>query len=220
MNNNKFKSTIERFASFASQSLTIEEYIKRSRWKFTYDTNSNGTKTSTRKELVSSSTELVATHQLTEVSKKALKKMRTIPSPFFIYKEGEKLYVCPVPCELTFQTDFMGAHMCALHGCCKRLSPLPDEEGGCAKVRNQATGIENYPWITRGFETCNTGNDVLKVLDCDHFDYEERRTTNLPGSRKKRRDALASFYFDTPEAYNEYLRKKEEEKEATKSTKR
>ena len=60
---------------------------------------------------------------------------------------------------------------------CSRLSALPDNQGGCQKVRDVgfAMDISDYAFITKGIQVCNfgKGNDRFIVLECTNCIYSE-----------------------------------------------
>ena len=54
--------------------------------------------------------------------------------------------------------------------CCHRLSAAPDEYGGCQKVRNKATGIEDFDFVRLGVETFNDAErDIMIVQKCSNY---------------------------------------------------
>ena len=64
----------------------------------------------------------------------------------------------------------LGTHKCGkVREECKRLLALPDEKGGCEKVRNHSSFLERYPWIKEGYETFNTRKDIFVVKKCEHY---------------------------------------------------
>lgn len=106
--------------------------------------------------------------EFVEVTPKELAYYRRKKIPSFVLKAGDKLYYTTIPKNITFLgTDILGSHMCGQQ-CC-HLSPVSDEEGGCAKVRNYATFIEKYPWIKKGYETFGTRVDSFVVVECSHY---------------------------------------------------
>ena len=117
---------------------------------------------------------------LQETSAEEIANLRRRKKAFFILKEaGEKLYYTAIPKNLTLLGHkLLGPHMCAVvNKECGRLSPAPDRQGGCAKVRNKSKYIERYPWIKSGYETVGTLFDAFCVCECDHY--------QLPPPRKK-----------------------------------
>ena len=110
--------------------------------------------------------------KLEEVSSQKVKHYRRSSAPSLVIKFDGKLYYGVIP----FGLDLMAAkllgspHQCSLPGKeCTRLSAAQDADGSCAKVRNLATFIEDYPWIKRGYETFNTKQDCFVVSSCTHY---------------------------------------------------
>ena len=52
--------------------------------------------------------------------------------------------------------------------------PLSYEAGGCEKVRESSKGIEDFPWIKRGYETLNTDRKFFVVCKCNHYEEEKK----------------------------------------------
>ena len=121
---------------------------------------------------------------LTEVSKEELEKIRQSTVPSFILKKDERYYYCKITDELSFAPSFVGQkhHKCFSKKMCRHLSAAPDQEGGCAKVRNKAHFIERYPWITMGYETINCArcDDTFFVGNCNHFEECPPRKWKAP----------------------------------------
>lgn len=109
--------------------------------------------------------------ELVEIEEEELKKMREEGIPYFVLKEHGRLYFSEIPKNVTLTSSkIWGEHKCAIVGKeCVRLSAKSDEEGGCEKVRNCSKMIENYPWITIGYETVNTAEDCFGVIECRHY---------------------------------------------------
>lgn len=110
--------------------------------------------------------------ELSEITSDELIEHRKSGKPSFVYKVDNKYYYCEIPYNLNLVgTTFLGQHLCGCVGHeCNRLSAASDEEGGCAKVRGRSRGIERYPWITKGYETFNTGYGAFVVLECEHYE--------------------------------------------------
>ena len=108
--------------------------------------------------------------QLAEVSRDQLLAYRKSGIPSFVLKTNGKLFWAKVPENLPIKKTPLGTHLCIhLKNECKRLSIMSDDNGGCAKVRDRIKHIENYPWITEGYESFNTITDVFVVLKCEHY---------------------------------------------------
>lgn len=111
------------------------------------------------------------TLHLAEVSKKDLDAFRYNDVPSFVLKIDGKLYHSEIPRNLALVSyTILGKHMCSVAGHeCHRLSAASDSAGGCAKVRNRSKNIEDYDWITTGYETFNTKIDSFVVVHCSHY---------------------------------------------------
>ena len=111
---------------------------------------------------------------LVKVSSKRLTTYRYKGIPCFVLKVDGQLFYSRIPDELNLMPfNIIGEHQCYHSGnVCHRLSATSDEHNGCEKVRNGAKYIENYPWITSGYETFNTNYDVFVVLNCLHYQKE------------------------------------------------
>ena len=102
---------------------------------------------------------------------KELSMLRKSGVPTFIVKPGNLLYKSSFPVRRGNYESFTldGTHMCFCgKHICARLSALPDP-WGCEKVRNCATGIELYPFITGGYEIFGTSHDVFCVTRCENY---------------------------------------------------
>ena len=109
---------------------------------------------------------------LREVTEEEIDEYRRKNLPSFILKKKGKLYYAKIPknINVTSIESFGEYHKCACSGKeCKRLLAIPDEKGGCAKVRNRARFIEKYSWIPEGYETFGTVSDVFFVAKCSHY---------------------------------------------------
>lgn len=112
------------------------------------------------------------TFPLTEVTPKMLSVYRSSEAAGFVLKVDGKFYYTKIPKNSNFSPfPFIGEHKCSTVGHeCRRLSAKSDEQGGCAKVRDRYKCIENYPWITKGYETFNTFVESFVVIDCLHYE--------------------------------------------------
>jgi len=91
----------------------------------------------------------------------------------------------------------LGAHKCnSVGNVCHKLSASKDEFGGCQKVRDTHKFLENYPWITKGYETFNTMHNSFVVADCLHYEKcpPRREFTAMEINRIK--DSLESYAYD------------------------
>lgn len=101
-------------------------------------------------------------YPLKKVDKSFIKTIRNLDEedesgiPYFILKDNENYYYCEVPLHSSFSDleKTFQQHKCAN---CDRLRGLPYDKGGCDKVYDKDAKIEDYPFITFGFETINFG---------------------------------------------------------------
>ena len=108
---------------------------------------------------------------LKEITIEELQALRAGIEPGFVYKDHNHFYFSKIKSGIKiFNFRTVGnQHLCAYPGFeCKRLNALPDQLGGCAKVRNKSRWIEIYPWIIVGYETFNTRADAFVVIECEH----------------------------------------------------
>ena len=137
---------------------------------------------------------------LQQVSLDELALLRESTDAGFVLKKGTSYYYADVSIVRNHRIvlENAPAHLCAN---CRFLSALPDEEGGCAKVRAFSRKIENFDFITYGYETFGTVSDVFMVHRCLHW----QRSNYYPKRRVSQKDKLelASFLFDDVKDYNE-----------------
>ena len=109
---------------------------------------------------------------LTETTSVELKVLRKFSKEFcLVLKEGDNLYYSSYQEGIVPFVRKNFEHQC-VHGlvCCHRLSAAPDEYGGCRKVRNKATGIEDFDFIKVGVETFNDAErDIMIVQKCSNY---------------------------------------------------
>lgn len=118
---------------------------------------------------------------LKEVTEEELLMYRASKNPGLVFVFDGKHYYCPIPQHFSLH---LGAHQCSLNGkVCDHLSALPDEMGGCQKVKDFCIGsfngrytdlkgskrIEKYTFIKCGFEIFNVDFEHLVVLKCSHY---------------------------------------------------
>lgn len=110
--------------------------------------------------------------------------------PSLVLKKGDKLYWAKIPKGLSLQGLNLYTHKC---GMCRRLSPLPEDQGGCLKVARFATGIEDFDFVLEGYESFNTNHDVFVVGKCSSYEPERHRPKPEAKQRNEARIALAQF---------------------------
>ena len=72
---------------------------------------------------------------LNQVTPEELLEFRKNNVPSLVLKVDDKLYHSEIPRNMSFTSERIGPHMCAIPGhTCHRLSAATVEEGGCAKV--------------------------------------------------------------------------------------
>ncbi len=120
---------------------------------------------------------------LEEVTEDELLQYRSQPQPGLIFVANGRTFYTPL--SKNIHLDFGKKHRCSLDGTvCNLLSPLPDELGGCAKVRDisidslngrftdlkNSKRIEKYTdFIQLGYETFNFEYSHLVVFKCSHY---------------------------------------------------
>ncbi len=137
---------------------------------------------------------------LVPVTVSDIRKLRTTNRPTFILKQYRKYFYAEVPADLNLLTSkILGSHKCALFGKeCTHLSPAPDVDGGCAKVREKSTGIEKYPWILEGYESFNMEHDVFSVVTCEHYEKVPKRAYRkmTPLESRQAQQGLAQYLWE------------------------
>lgn len=167
----KQKLKAEKFFRLeGTESLLEEELITtlREKWIRRLDTGWDYKKIS--EEVVSEEIERIAEFPLREVTVKELRSIRKEEKPGFVLKKDGKYYygLISVKTRLTSYMD-LREHLCAYDDVCRYLLAASDQDGGCAKVRNNSKYIENYNYITYGYETFNTEQDCFVVLNCHKY---------------------------------------------------
>ena len=148
---------------------------------------------SSKKEISKKVEDLI--FNLVPISANKLADYRRDKIPSFVLSKSGKFFWTKIPKDISlYSSKLLGAHKCseAKHEC-RRLSAASDELGGCAKVRNHATGIENYPWIVLGYETFATANDSFVVVDCKH--YELCSPKKMVSAEKRMRAKLGIYQY-------------------------
>lgn len=109
---------------------------------------------------------------LIKVTKDELRKLRKCGEAIFVLKEGDCLFCAQVPKRFSYRMQGIRETNICCKGngqMCGRFSSMSDEDGGCAKVRNGSTCIEDFPWITKGVEIYGSKGDIFAVIDCANF---------------------------------------------------
>lgn len=148
--------------------------------------------------------------ELRAISIPELKSLREGEKPYFVLKKGNCLLATKVDRNINFvSTTLWGRpHKCACAGReCLHLSAANDEKGGCEKVRRYSTQIEDYPWITLGYETFNTSNDAMVVLECEHFEKMPHREPLPRGKAQSLKLSIAQYVWPDVKDANDVRKK-------------
>ena len=129
-----------------------------------------------------------------EVPKESLSDLRNSSMPGFILKDGEKYFYTQVRADINFSLFKLinTGHCCAKD--CSHCSARPYEEGGCPKIFEYDSPIENYDFITKGYETfnCKSINNIFFVISCSHYEKVLPRKK----ANKKELDRIHSDFED------------------------
>ena len=120
---------------------------------------------------------------LHRVTLRAIKRLRASNTPYILIKHigvyssvPEYYYANLTPLGKNV-INFDDCHLCAD---CKRLSALPDSQGGCAKARARGNSkkLEKFSFINSPLEN----NDVFLVLHCRNYQKvdEKEKTSKKP----------------------------------------
>lgn len=153
-------------------SLLLKEITTNYKKIFSTSPLSGGLLSEESKEIIKTDEKILKEFPLQVVSVDELVGLRSSGKPGFLLKENEIYYYAKIdPIIRIISHEIMTPHLCGkkCHEC-RRLAALSDAKGGCAKVRDKYKYIENYPFITKGFETFNTiHNDSFVVFECSHY---------------------------------------------------
>lgn len=112
---------------------------------------------------------------LEEISVEKLTSLRKDKSgkASFVLKDKDRYFHAFIPEDLNLMSQGMRIlgkeHICAMSGKeCDRLDASPDPYG-CAKIRAKHPRIENYPYITWGYEVFNSSNLCFIIGRCEHY---------------------------------------------------
>lgn len=107
---------------------------------------------------------------LKEVDVSELEELRATTIPGFVLKEYDRYYYAEIERNFKIPLDLLNKkHKCDDIHVCMRLTAASDEMGGCGKVRSYSKCIERFDWITLGYETFNTNQDIFVVGECLHY---------------------------------------------------
>lgn len=148
--------------------------------------------------------------QLKEISPAKLKEKRDNKVPSFVLKQDGVLYYTEIKRSFNLVgTTLIGEHTCSR---CNRLSALPDEKGGCEKVRKYATGIERFPWVTKGYETFGTRTDCFVVVKCEKFEAYPEKPKKSTSEVNKLKLSLAQFIHEDAQTLTEVRERMEKKR--------
>lgn len=134
---------------------------------------------------------------LRKVSPEEVSEFREKGIPSFVMKVCGEFYYAKIPNNITFMSSsILGTHVCAeVHKECRRLSAASDEDGGCKKVRDSLKRIEDYPWITKGYQTFNTKCNSFRVVACEHYEKCAPQASIPQTERTHRKLAIAQYVW-------------------------
>lgn len=161
------------------KALIVEE--KTDYYKYVYTFDENGKRKLTGRIFECAKKEEIS-YPLHPIAAYELEKIRKSGTSGFILKREGNLYFTKISSRVHFLEDFgINAHKC---GECNRMYALPDNMGGCRKVRDRHFHIEYYSFITDGYEIFNTNNNKFHVDGCKHWaeiPKREKTTTDING---------------------------------------
>lgn len=152
-------------------SLVLKEIIMHYKKVFISTPLSGGLFSEDSKKIIKTDETILKEFPLKVVSVDELAKLRSSGKPGFLLKENEIYYYAKINPDIhIISYEIMTPHLCGRSGHeCHRLAALSDAKGGCAKVRDKYKYIENYSFITKGFETFNTDHNSFVVFECSHY---------------------------------------------------
>lgn len=145
---------------------------------------------------------------LRETDIKELAEYRRLGTPSFVLKVDGRLYHTIVPKDISLlSTDLIWVHKCARPNHeCSRLSAASDEDGGCAKVRNYAWGIEYYSFIQSGYELFGINGYGFVVGKCTHYKKCGPSSKISPEAKKQLKLGLAQHIWEDIESHEQLRR--------------
>ena len=163
-----------------------------------------------RQEMVAETIEPLVLN-LVEITPEQLDEKRKNGTPSFVLKTNGNFYYSEIPDKINLMSfNLLGHHQCAVvNKECSRLNAASDENGGCARIRDQYERIEKYPWITTGYQTFNTKHDCFFVIDCEHYIHNPRPTFTMKEINRLKL-GLAQHMWDDVETSEDVRRRVEE----------
>lgn len=162
-----------------------------------YEENPNSALKKSRK-LLERHSEIIRKIPLLPIDISDIENIRNSGKSILIYKNGISFYYVEIPENLSISSHHFGNHKCSrLNEDCDKLYALPEEMGGCQKVLEKHPKIENFSWITQGFQTINCIDNRFFIAKCEHFEHTGKRKKMIPHNElKKIRRNLADLYLD------------------------
>ena len=112
--------------------------------------------------------------QVREVTAEEIKYFRKHHISSIIIKMESKLYIGNINKNKPITST--RSHMCCdKDHDCLHMYAVASSDKGCAKVISFSTGIENFDFITSGYETFGTIKDALIVWSCSLYKKEPPR---------------------------------------------
>ena len=148
----------------------------------------------------------VTLEELEEIRK--LQKTKNLAVTLFLFKEYGKYYLAELESEISFIKTkiYNDVHMCKE---CSHLSALPENRGGCPKVRSCRKKLEKYPFIDVGYQTIKRisfsndgtptwGTEIFDVIECKNFEQKKERLKSSMTMKEKiaLRDSLHDYLKD------------------------
>ena len=155
--------------SIKTQFVLREGAIHYSKVKYFYDTDQKP------KVLIDSIIVSSGDCPLEETTPGILNYIRESGHPGFVLKKDGKLFYTTGSQLRKYQNGVDCVKNYHIHKCnekdmiCRRLSARPDTEGGCAKIRDKDARIEDYDFITEGYEFFNVPQSSFIVTECTHW---------------------------------------------------
>ena len=173
--------------------------------KFLLEDNESNKKDNIK--VVHETEEHIDSYELREILKEKLNILRNRNIPIFILKENDRYYFAFVPYDFKLTGAIKVEHRCAPRtSLCKRLSPKPDCEGGCRKVRTTKKRLEQFSWIKSGYETINTEFECFVVIKCEHQELieETNKYEKVPGDMLLE---LSSFLWNDVDSVEQLIKR-------------
>ena len=161
-------------------------------------------------------------YELKETTVEFVKFLRMNNVATSVIKRNGKIYYCVLDNFLKnskfLYTNLSPYHKCATTSCtCKRLLALPEKDGGCSKVLNNKKGIEDFDWITYGYEVFNLlerqANEhapvsCFVVIECEHYSHTSKETPEKSEPKKENEVKIPKMSAKEYRLYSLFRQKK------------